>query len=86
MRGEVGIFEIGKDHAQNLTIHLKPPPSSTPATAPYNYHIMTTTNSCIWSFERVFAILMGMERLNGVEFVYHAVLPFLPMAVFVVDA
>ena len=34
----------------------------------------------------MFAILMGMERLNGVEFVYHAVLPFLPMAVFVVDA
>jgi len=68
----------------NLYFHLKP--STTPATIPYNYHIMTTTNSCIWSFERVFAILMGMERLNGVEFVYHAVLPFLPMAVFVVDA
>jgi hypothetical protein len=35
MRGEVGIFEIGKDHAKNLTIHLKHPPS--PATTPYNY-------------------------------------------------
>ena len=33
----------------------------------------------------MFAILMGMKRLNGVEFVYHAVLPFLPMAVFAVD-
>ena len=29
---------------------------------------------------------MGMERLNGVEFVYRAVLPFSPMAVFAVDA